>query len=179
MQSNSCGIKTSNDLKSFKYGSFDLSSDHPISIRGISLTSYHNSIIIISSHEMTAYQHHNNVVLQSQDISLMRCNITCLSDLFLCLTRIVCFTSLTDGYIVTCRALLLYCWRVRLFRFFLAGEFDCCWVIVEGGSDCGIYGVDDLIASGVDITICWVAACLADWIATCLIVSCLAYLWRI
>ena len=127
MQSNSCEIKSSNDPKSFKYGSFDLYCDHPISIRGISFAPHRSSIMIIPSHGMTAYQHHSDVVLQFQGISLMGCNTTCLPGLFSCLTRIVCSTSLTNGCIVTCRDLLfLYCWRVRLFRFFLAGEFDCC-----------------------------------------------------
>ena len=118
-----CWIKTSNNFNSFKYESFDLCCDYSISIRDISLTS-HQSIIIISFHEITAYQYHSDVVLQFQDISLMRCNITCLSDLFSCLTRIVCFTSLTNEYIVTYRVLLLYCWRVRLFHFFLTDEFN-------------------------------------------------------
>ena len=181
MQSNSCEIKTSNGPKSFKYGPFDLSSDHPMPIRGISLTSHRSStiIMVISFHRITAYQHHN-VVLQSHGTSLMRCK-TIYSLGFVCP---VCFTSLTDGYTVTCRVFFrLYCWRVRSFRFFLASD-DYCWVTVEGGSNCGAYGVDDLIASGVDdltasgvdVTICWVAACLADWIAACLIVSCLAHL---
>ena len=158
MQSNDCGIKTSNDLKSFKYGPSDLCCDYSISIRGISLTSHQSiKIIIISFHGMTAYQHHSDVMLQSHAISLMRCNITCLPGLFLCLTRIVCFTSLTDGCIVTCRALLfLYCWRLRSFRFFLASD-DYCWVTIADKSDCGTYEVDNLIASGVDVTICWVA----------------------
>ena len=158
MQPNDCGIKTSNNPKSFKYNPFDLYYNHSMSIRGISLTP-HQSIrtIIISSYGMTAYQHHSDVVLQSHTISLMRCNTTCLPDLFPCLTRIVCFISLTDGCIVTCRTLLfLYCWRVRSFRFFLASD-DYCWVTVADESNCGVYGVDNLTASGVDVTICWVA----------------------
>ena len=55
MQSNSCGIKTSNNLKSFKYESSDLSSDYSISIRDIPLTSHRSSTIIISFYEITAY----------------------------------------------------------------------------------------------------------------------------
>ena len=121
--------------------------DHPMPMRGISLASHRSSIMIISFHGMTAYQHHN-VVLQSQPhgTDLMRCNTTCSLYLFPCLTRIVCSTSLTDDCIVTCRALLfLYCWRVRSFRFFcLTVESNC-----EG-------------ACGVDVTICWVAACLTN-----------------
>ena len=137
MQSNSYGIKTSNDPKSFKYESFDLSSDYSISIRGISLTSHQSTrIMIIPSYGITAYQHYSDVVLQSRDTSLLRCKITCLLGLFLCLTRIVCFISSTNDCIVTCRALLfLYCWRVRLFRFFLASD-DCCWVIIADESNC-------------------------------------------
>ena len=120
---NDCGTKTSNDFNSFKYGSFDLSSDYSISIRDISLTPHQSTrIMVISFYEMTTCQHHSDVVLQSHAISLMRSETMC-SLGFVCL---VCFTSLTDDCIVTCRALLLYCWRVRLFRFFLAGEFDCC-----------------------------------------------------
>ena len=138
--------------------------DYSMSIRGISLTSHQSArTMVILSHEMITYQHHSDVVLQSQGISLMRCNITC-SLGFFCLDWIVCFISLTDGCIVTCRALLfLYCWRVRSFRFFcLAVEFDCCWVTAGGVSDCGAYGVD--------VTVCWVAACL--------IASCLTHSWR-
>ena len=159
MQSNSCGIKTSNGPKSFKYGLSDLSSDYSIPIRDIPLTSHRSSTMIISFHGMTAYQHHD-VVLQSQAISLMR------SLDFVCL---VCFTSLTDNCTVTCRVFFrLYCWRVRSFRFFLASD-DYCWVTVAGESNCeGACEVDDLIASGVNVTICWVA--------TCLIASCLAHL---
>ena len=171
IQPNSCGIKTSNDPKSFKYGPSDLSSDHPIPIRGIPLTPHQSTrTMIIPSHRMTAYQHHN-VVLQSQATSLMRSETMCSLDFVF-----VCFTSLTNDCTVTCRAFFrLYCWRVRLFRFCLTDEFDYCWVIVEGEFDCGAYGVDNLIASGVDVTICWVATCLTNWIATCLIVSCLIY----
>ena len=153
--------RTSNNSNSFKYRPSDLCCDHPMPIRGIPLTP-HQSTMIIPSHKITAYQHHSDVVLQSQDISLMRCNTTCLPDLFPCLTRTVCSTSLTNECTVTCRALLLYCWRVRLFRFFLADEFDCYWVIVEGESNCEVYEVNDLTASGVDVTICWVAACLTN-----------------
>ena len=147
MQSNSCEIKTSNNPKSFKYESFDLLSDYSISIRGISLASHRSSTIIISSHGITAYQHHD-VVLQSQPhgIDSMRCNITCSLCLFPCSTRTVCSTSLTNGCTVTCRVFFrLYCWRVRLFCFCLTGEFDCYWVTVEGGSNCGGGGVNDLI----------------------------------
>ena len=84
-------------------------------------------------------------MLQSRDISLLRCNIKCLLDLFLCLTRIVYFISLTDDYIVTCKALLfLYCWRVRSFRFFLASD-DYCWVTIVDESNCeGTCDVDEL-----------------------------------
>ena len=75
----------------------------------------------------------------------MRCNITCLSDLFLCLTRIVCFTSLTNGCIVTCRVFVrLYYWRIRSFRFFLTSD-DCCWVTIADKFNCGgACGVDEL-----------------------------------
>ena len=161
---NGCGTKTSNGFKSFKYGPSDLSSDHPMPMRGIPLTPHQSTrTIIIPSHEMTACQHHSDVVLQSHGISLMRSETMC-SLGFVCF---VCTTSLTNGYTVTCRALLfLYCWRVRSFRFFcLAIEFNYCWVTTEGVFDCGAYGVDDLTASGVDVTIRWVAACL---IASCL-----------
>ena len=126
---NNCGTKTSNDFNSFKYESSDLCYDHSMPIRDISLTSHQSTkIMIISSHGITICQHHSDVVLQFHTTSLMRCNTTCLLGLFLCLTRIVCSTSLTDDCIVTCRALLfLYCWRVRLFRFFcLTDEFDYC-----------------------------------------------------
>ena len=152
----SCGTKTSDDSNSFKYGPSDLCCGHPMPIRGIPLTPHRSSIMVIPSHGMTAYQHHSDVVLQSHATSLMRCNTTCLPGLFPCLTRTVCSISLTDGCTVTCRAFFrLYCWRVRSFRFFLASD-GCCWVTVEGGSDCGAYGVDALTASEVDVTICWV-----------------------
>ena len=135
---NSCGIKTSNGPKSFKYGPSDLSSDHPMPIRGIPLTPHQSTrTMVIPSHGMTAYQHHSDVVLQSQGTSLMRCNTTCLPGLFPCLTRTVCSISLTDGCTVTCRAFFrLYCWRVRSFRFFLASD-GYCWVTVAGESNCG------------------------------------------
>ena len=122
---NGCGTKTSDGSNSFKYGPSDLCCDHPMPIRGIPLTPHRSSIIVIPSHGMTANQHHSDVVLQSQGTSLMRCNTTCSPGLF-CSDWIVCFISFTDGCTVTCRALLLYCWRVRSFRFCLAGEFDCC-----------------------------------------------------
>ena len=69
----------------------------------------------------------------------MRFETICSLDLFLCLTRIVCFTSLTDGCIVTCKIFFrLYCWRVRSFRFFcLTIEFNYCWVIIADKSNCG------------------------------------------
>ena len=108
--------------------------------------------MIIPSHEMTACQHHSDVVLQSHGTSLMRYNTTCLpGSRLVCFTSLtVCFISLTDNCIVTRVAFFrLYYWRVRLFRFFLAGEFDCYWVTAEGGSDCG-GGVNDLIVGGVD-----------------------------
>ena len=113
---NDCQTRTSNDFNSFKYGPSDLCCDHPISIRGIPLTPHQSTrIMVIPSHEMATCQHHSDVVLQFQphDTSLLRCNTTCLPGLFPCLTRIVCFTSLTDGCIVTCRTFFrLYCLRV-------------------------------------------------------------------
>ena len=170
---NGCGTKTSDGSNSFKYGPSDLCCDHSMPIRGISLTPHQSTrIMIISSHGMTTCQHYSDVVLQSHAISLMRSETMC----FLGFVCPVCSISLTDDCIVTCRAFFrLYCWRVRSFRFFLASD-DCCWVTIAGESDCGeAYGVDDLTASGVDVTVCWVAACLADWIAACLIASCLAH----
>ena len=143
-------IKTSDDFNSFKYESSDLCCDYSMPIRGIPLTPHQSTrIIIISSHEMTACQHHSNVVLQSHDTSLIRYNTTCLLGLFSCLTRIVCFISLIDGYIITCRVLLfLYCWRVRSFRFFcLAVKFNCCWVTwfeLDGLDSCCGVGEDSL-----------------------------------
>ena len=150
---NDCGIKTSDDFNSFKYGSFDLCCDYSISIRDISLTLHRSSIIVISSYEMIVNQHHSDVVLQSQGISLMRCNITCSLDFF-CSDWIVCFISFTNDYIVTCKTLLLYYWRVRLFRFYLTGEFDYYWVIVVGESN--YEGT-----CGVDVTACLIASYLA------------------
>ena len=128
-----CWIKTSNDSNSFKYEPSDLCCDHPMPIRGISLTPHQSTrIMVISSHGMTACQHHSDVVLQSHGTSLMRFETMCSLGCF------VCSTSLTDGYIVTCRAFFrLYCWRVRSFRFYLTDEFDCCWVTAEGVSNCG------------------------------------------
>ena len=150
MQPNSCGARTSNGSKSFKYGPSDLCCDHPMPMRGIPLAP-HQSIMVIPSHEMTACQHHDScndvcsdVALPSHGTSLMRCSTACLPG-----SRSVCSTSLTDDCIVTRVALLLYCLRVRSFRFFLAGELDWCWVTVADGSNCA-GGVDDLTASGVD-----------------------------
>ena len=91
-------------------------------------------------------------MLQFQGISLMRCNITCLLGLFLYLTRIVYFISLINDYIVICRVFVrLYCWRIRLFRFFLASD-DCYWVTIAGESNCeGACDVDELDSCcGVD-----------------------------
>ena len=155
MQPNSCGTKTSDGSKSFKYGPSDLSSDYPMPMRGIPPAPHRSSTMIIPFHGMTTCQHHSDVVLQSRDTSLMRCNTTCLLGLFPCLTRTVCFISFTNDCIVTCKALLfLYYWRVRSFRFFLASD-DCCCVAVAGESDCGgACGVDDLTVSGVDVTVC-------------------------
>ena len=140
-------IKTSDDSNSFKYGPSDLCCDYPMPIRGIPLTPHQSTrIIVIPSHEMTTCQHHSDVVLQSHATSLMRSETICSLD-FVCP---VCSTSLTNSCTVTCRAFFrLYCWRVRSFRFFLASD-DCCWVTVADKSDCGD-GVDDLIASGVDV----------------------------
>ena len=116
--------------------------------------------MIISFYEITVCQHHDccsnvcsDVALSSYVICLMRW-ITCLPDFFSCLTRTVCFISccsisLTDNCTVTCRAFFrLYCWRVFWLRFFLAGEFGCCWVTAESGVDCGAYDIDG--------TACWV-----------------------
>ena len=127
------------------------SSDHPMSIRGISFAPHRSSTIIIPSHGMTVYQHHDSynnvcsdVALPSYDTDLMRCSITCSLD-----SRSVCSTSLTvcfiSCYTVTRIAFFrLYCWRVFWLRFFLAGEFDYCWVTVEGGSNCGACGVGEI-----------------------------------
>ena len=111
--------------------------------------------MVIPFYEITAYQHYNcysdvcsDVALPSHDIYLMHCNITCLSGFF-CLVWTVCSISLTDNCITIRVALLLYYWRVRLFRFFLVGELDCYWVTAGGESNCGD-GVDDLTTSGVD-----------------------------
>ena len=122
------------------------SSDYPIPIRGIPLAPHHSIITIaIPFHWMAVCQHHSNVVLQSHGTCLMRCNITCLSGFF-CSVWIVCSTSCcTVTRIVFFR---LYCWRVRLFRFFFWCES--CWVTIGGGSN-------NLTASGVGVTICWVA----------------------
>ena len=129
---NNYGTKTSNNFNSFKYKSFDLYCNYSIPIRGILLT---------------LHQSTRTVILQSYNTSLMRYNITCLLDLFSCLTRIVCFTSLINDYIVTCRVLLfLYCWRVRSFRFFyLTIKFNYYWVTIEDVSNCEGDEVNDLI----------------------------------
>ena len=165
MQLNNCGIRTSDDFNSFKYGPFDVTEpyNHPMSIRGIPLALYQSTMTIaIPFHWMAICQHTDScndvcsdVALQSHGTCLMRCSTTCLPGFFCSVRRTECSTSLTvcsisltDDCIVTRVALLLYCWRVRSFRFFLTGEFDCCWVITEGGVDCG--------ACGVDGTACWV-----------------------
>ena len=136
MQPNSCGTKTSDDSKSFKYGPSDLLSDHPMPMRGIPFAPHRSNTMVIPSHRITTCQHHSDVVLQSHSISLMRFNLTCSLDFFPCLTRTVCFTSLTNDCIVTCRAFFrLYCWRVRSFRFFLASD-DYYWVTIADESNC-------------------------------------------
>ena len=63
MQSNSCGIKTLDDFKSFKYKSFDLSSDYSIPMRDIPFASHRSSIIVILFYEITTNQHYSDVVL--------------------------------------------------------------------------------------------------------------------
>ena len=120
-----------------------------MSIRGIPSASHRSSIVVISFHGITANQHHSDVVLQSQGISLMRCNITC-SPGFFCLDWIVCFISFTNGCIVTCRVFFrLYCWRVRSFRFFLASD-GCYWVTVADKSNCeGACGVGEIAENGL------------------------------
>ena len=141
-----------------------------MSIRDISLTS-HQSIrtIIISSHEITANQHHSDVVLQSQDISLMRFKT-------MCSLGFVCFVGpLTVVWYSDCCS----CFSVVFFTAICCSSYSffSFWVF------CGVDEVDNLIVSGVNVTICWVVACLIDWIATCLanwiaaclIVSCLAH----
>ena len=155
---NNCGTKTSDGFNSFKYGPSDLCCDHSMPRRDIPLALHRSSTMIISSHGITAYQHHDccsdvcsDVALLSHDTDLMRCNITC-SLGFFCWVWIVCFTSLTDGCTVTCRAFFrLYCWRVRSFRFFLASD-DYYWVTVADESNCGgACGVGELAVIG------WVA----------------------
>ena len=144
---------SSDDYNSFEYGPSDVAEpyDHPMSMRGNPLALYSSTMTIaISFHWMAVCQHHDVVAL-SYGTDSMRSNITCSLD-----SRLVCFTCLIVCSISCCIVtriafFRLYCWRVRLFRFFFWCEI--CGVTAGGGSNCGSE-VDDLIADGVDVTVC-------------------------